>query len=695
MNKLRVILAMSVIVLSTLDSAAQSPDEDPYLWLEEVNGARALEWVRAQNAATAAVLEGHREFWSINKRLLDILNSKARIASPSIVGDHIYNFWQDETHPRGIWRRVPRDGYFADDPPWEIVLDLDALSAKDGEKWAYKGADFLHPDYDRCLLFLSRGGSDAVEVREFDLRTKSFVEDGFFLPEAKVSTSWIDRNTIYVGSSAWEGMATSSGYPRTARLWKRGTPLEDAPVIFEGKTTDVSAVVYTIETPERQYTFAHRGTTFFTSEICMLEGEQFVRLEIPEDAQFHGFFKNQMLVELKSEWTVGGRSYPQGALIGIDYDRYREGARDFAVLYAPDERSSIAAVDMTENQVLISRLRNVKSELMKGRFEAGQWYFENVPMPENVTISLGSTDRFSDRYFYYVENFLQPRTLYFVAGRDAAPVEAKRLPRFFSSEGLEIAQHEAVSADGERIPYFMVSRKGIPLDGSNPTLIEAYGGFEVSQQPYYDATTGATWLEYGGVYVLANIRGGGEFGPRWHRAALKEKRQTAFDDLYAVSEDLIRRRVTSPRRLGIAGGSNGGLLVGAAFTQRPELYTAVACGVPLLDMRRYSHLLAGASWMAEYGDPDVLEEWDYIKKYSPYHNLAAGKKYPKVLFTTTTHDDRVHPAHARKMAAKMQDLGHECLYFENTEGGHGAGVTNEQRAYQLSIEATYLHMMLR
>lgn len=669
-------------------------EEDPYMWLEEVNGDRSLEWVRAQNSATTVVLEQHPEFWKLKDKVLDILNSDERIAYPSIRGEYVYNFWQDEANPRGLWRSVPLNEYLKGAPEWETVLDLDMLCENENEKWAYKGADFLYPDYDLCLLYLSRGGSDAVEIREFDVRKKQFVENGFHVPEAKGSASWIDQNTVLVSSSHGEGMATNSGYSRVTKSWKRGTPLSEAKTLFSGEQTDVALSGVVQDTPERQYIMAYRAITFFTSNVHVLEGDEFFKLDIPEDARFQGFLKNQLLVELKSDWSVNGAVYQQGSLLSIDYDRFRKGDRKFDVLFVPDERSSIASVSTTRNLILLSRMTNVKSELFAGSLEKGKWTFAKVPTLENGRISIVSADDFSDQYFFSFENFLRPKTLFHVPDAEQAITEVRSLPHFFNSEGMEVTQYEAASKDGVPIPYFVVARKDIALDGTNPTLLHGYGGFEVSMQPYYAAGIGVSWLEYGGVFVMANIRGGGEFGPGWHQAALKEKRQVAFDDFIAVSEDLIRRGITSSRHLGISGGSNGGLLVGAAFTQRPELYNAVVCSVPLLDMQRYNKLLAGASWMAEYGDPDIPEEWDYIKKYSPYHNLFASRKYPAVLFTTTTHDDRVHPAHARKMAAKMKEQGHSFFYFENTEGGHGSGVTNEQRAYMMSVEHTYLLKML-
>ncbi|MBR9974357.1 MAG: S9 family peptidase [Bacteroidetes bacterium] len=681
-------------MMNRTPSFAQSPD-DPYLWLEDVNGQRALEWVRARNAATVAELRQFPEYPALRQGILDILNSTKRIATPRIVGSFIYNFWQDAAHPRGIWRRVPVERYLVDDPDWETVLDIDALSAEEQENWAFAGASILRPGYDRCMIDLSRGGSDATESREFNLEAKRFVEGGFFVPASKGNVSWIDRNTLLVSSSAGEGMATASGYPVAVRQWTRGTSFADAPVVFRGEYEDVANQGYVLHTPERDYILVQRGITFYSSQTFVLDNNVFEQLDLPLDATFHGFVRGQMLVELKSEWNVGGRLHPQGALLSIDYERFRAGARDFSVVFQPDTRSSLSSVSTTAGLLLLGVLRNVRGELLQGRWTGTEWSLARVDLPVDGSIDVTDTDEYSDRYFFTYEGFLQPRTLYHIAGAAASPAAIKQMPSFFDSQGLVVRQHEAVSTDGERIPYFVVARKDIALDGSHPTNLTAYGGFEVPRTAYYAAVDGVTWLRYGGVYVLANIRGGGEFGPRWHQAALKEKRQVAFDDFIAVAEDLISRGYTSARHLGISGGSNGGLLVGVAFTQRPELFNAVACAVPLLDMRRYHTLLAGASWMAEYGNPDIPEEWKYIEKYSPYHNLAADKTYPKVFFMTTTHDDRVHPAHARKMAARMLEMGHACYYFENTEGGHGSGVTSEQRADMMALEAAYMLKMLR
>lgn len=687
-------LLSALLLLVSAHDARSQEEADAYLWLEEIEGEKALNWSKKRSESTLAVLKAQPAFKEIYQRALEVLNSDKRIAYPQFRGEYLYNFWKDDKYERGIWRRTRLEEYVKPSPEWDILLDIDRLCRDEGEPWVYKGAAGLYPDYSRYVVYLSRGGSDARVGREFDAGSKQFVKEGFNLPEAKGSLSWKDPNTVYVRTDFGEGSLTESGYPRIAKRWKRGTPLSQAQTIFEGETTDVSAGCYVINTPERQYEVVYRAMTFYTSHVYVIEDGQPVRLEIPEDADFGGFFKNQMLVRLKSDWTKGPRTYRQGSLISIDYDKYLQGDRTFTIVVEPNERSNIISFSNTRNLLLVRMLNNVRTELYKYRFENGGWGREKVDVPELGTLYVAATDEQSDQYFVGYEGFLSPTSLYYVAdGQNMQKV--KSLPEFFDADGLEVKQLETFSKDGTRVPYFLVQPREMNTDGSNPTLLYGYGGFESAQIPFYSGVLGTVWLEKGGLYALANIRGGGEFGPKWHQAALKENRQRAFDDFIAVAEDLIKRKITSPRHLGIMGASNGGLLVGAVFTQRPELFNAVVCRVPLLDMRRYNKLLAGASWMAEYGNPDIPEEWDYIKKYSPYHNLFPDKKYPQVLFYTSTRDDRVHPGHARKMVAKMEGMGHKVYYYENMEGGHAGAVTNKQRALKTALSYAYLWMQLK
>lgn len=670
-------------------------DNDPFLWLENVDGAKSLEWVKAHNETTVNELRKNPAFDDIYNTAYEVLNSRGKIAYPSFTGKYIYNFWQDEKNERGLWRRTTLEKYMSTDPQWEVLLDIDSLSKAEGIQWVYKGSDQLYPDYNLCLVSLSKGGGDAVEIREFDLTKKKFVKNGFFVPASKSNVSWIDKNTVYIGTDFGPGSMTSSGYPRLVKIWKRGAKLKDAKTVFSGEASDVSSSAYVINTPERNYHFIYRGVTFFTRQVFAVENGRQIRLDIPEDAEFNGIFQKMMLVSLKSDWETGGRKFRQGSLLSINYDEFMKGGRNFSVVAEPSERLSIESVTTTKNFIVVKVLNNVSSELYRYKWDGSSWNKEKINAPEYGNISVSTTDDlYSDKYFFSYTGFLSPTSLYFVSDNGSI-TKVKSLPEFFDTKDLSVEQFEVPSKDGVKIPYYVVHNKAMKYDGSNPVLQYAYGGFEVPTLPSYSGVTGKVWLNRGGVYVVANIRGGGEFGPAWHRSVLKENRQKVFDDMIAVSEDLIKRGITSPKHLGIRGGSNGGLLVGAVFTQRPDLYNAVVCQVPLLDMKRYNKLLAGASWMGEYGNPDKPEEWEYIQKYSPYQNLSEEKTYPKVFFMTSTRDDRVHPGHARKMAAKMESMNKPFFYYENTEGGHAAAVTNKQSAFSSALMFSYLWNQLK
>jgi len=681
----QVLLLLPGLIL--LAATAQDYD-DPYLWLEEIEGEKALEWVEERNQLTNELLSAHPLFDPLRERILEILNSDDRIPFPSIIGEHLYNFWQDSENPRGIWRRTTWNSYLTGTPDWETVLSIDALAEEEGVNWSYGGAIFLPTDYSRCLIRLSRGGADAVEIREFDLENKTFIEDGFFLPEAKQSVDWLDENTLLIATDFGEGTLTTSGYARIAKLWTRGTDLSEAKTLFEGEKTDVTVGVGSYKTADRTYGVIIHRPSFFEARSYILMDDELIRIDLPEDSS-PALMADRLIVRLRSSWEIGEEIYPEGALISINIDRFLAGDRDFRIILEPGERSTVRGMTATRSALLVNMLDNVRTELRRYTYDNGEWNYEKIEAPEFGTVSFSATSHTTDRFFFVNSGFTHPTTL-FMAEDDGSTHEVLSTPAMFDAEGLTVAQYEAISRDGTGIPYFIVHPKDIEKDGSHPTLLSAYGGFEISRTPSYNPTVGAGWLEREGIYVVANIRGGGEFGPEWHRAAQRENRQRAFDDFIAVAEDLIERGFTSPERLGIQGGSNGGLLVGAAFTQRPDLFNAVVCAVPLLDMLRYHTLLAGASWMAEYGNPDDPDDWEFIKEYSPYHNLEDNQPYPRVLFTTTTRDDRVHPGHARKMAAKMEDMGYPVFYFENTEGGHGAGVTNEQRALMSAITYTYL-----
>jgi len=685
------IAAATSMVLATHAAAPAAPD-DPYLWLEDVQGEKALEWVKAQDAESRREIESKPEFKSIHGRLLAIYNSSERIPYVAKRGRWLYNFWQDDKSPRGLWRRTTLEEYRKPAPAWEALLDLDRLSADEGVKWVWKGATCLYPDYQRCLVQLSGGGADALEVREFDTVEKRWVKDGFFSPESKQDVAWRDANAIYIDRDFGPGTMTTSGYPRIVKEWKRGTPLASATTVFEGAASDVGSSADVVHEPGRIYEHIHRSITFYDGEDYLREGEHWIRLQTPADAIVEAA-QGWILVTLRSDWKPAAVTYKAGSLIAARLDAFLSGARDFDVLFEPSERVALQGFSATRHKLVLDILDNVKSRVVELRFasEEGRWIHKEIPVPAASTVGVDPFDRdTSDDYWLTVTSFIEPTTLYLTRSGGQGREKMKSLPAFFDAKGLAVTQFEARSKDGTRVPYFLVMREDAKRDGSAPTILYGYGGFEIPMTPGYGNHVGAGWLEQGGAYILANIRGGGEFGPAWHHAAQREGHQRSFDDFIAVAEDAIRRGITSPRHLGIMGGSNGGLLVGAVMIQRPELFRAVVCQVPLLDMKRYSHLLAGASWIGEYGDPDVPGDWDFISKYSPYQNVKPGVKYPRVLFTTTTRDDRVHPGHARKMVAKMKAQGHDVLYFEDTEGGHAAGSTPAQQAYMWAITYAFL-----
>jgi prolyl oligopeptidase len=683
------------LLFTLLSSAVFSQTADPYMWLEDVDSERSMEFVNQHNTGSVDVLNKLPTYQPIYDKCLEIYNSTDRIVYPTTYGDFIYNFWQDKEHVRGIWRRSPKADYIAGNPKWEILMDIDAMSEADGVKWVYKGAAGLYPKYDRFLVSLSNGGGDAVVIKEFDVNKKAFVENGFTVEEAKGGVSYIDENTVIISTDFGPGSMTTSGYPSQAKVWKRGTALKDATLIYTGDINDVGAWGGVMRDGAKAYTIISLAITFYTSETYLCMDNKAVKLELPEDAESNGFINNQYIIALKSDWTVRGVTYKQGDLISLDFTELLKGVYQIQLIYRPDEFSSISGVSATKNKLLLELISNVNGELYVYTFSQNVWTKEKVKAPEYGKISVVDADEFSDKYYFNFANFLTPTTLYYADAASGDVKAIKSLPAYFDGSKFKVEQFKATSSVGTLVPYFIVSSKTAANNGHNPTLLYAYGGFESSSLPFYSGTVGTAWLERGGVYVLANIRGGGEYGPKWHQAGLKEKRQNVYNDFHAVAEDLIKRKITAPEHLGIMGGSNGGLLMGVAFTQRPDLYKAVVCQVPLLDMERYNKLLAGASWMGEYGNPDIPEEWAFIKKYSPYHNLKENAAYPEVFFTTSTRDDRVHPGHARKMVAKMESMGYKVYYYENIEGGHAGASTNEQRAKSAALEYSYLWMKLK
>lgn len=665
--------------------------EDPYLWLEEVAGEKPLAWVTERNAKTKAELEGAPGFAGLRDRLRRIYDSKDKIPMPSALGKYVYNFWQDETHPQGLYRRTSLAEFKKPEPKWEVVIDVDALGKAENEKWVWHGANCLYPKYERCLVSLSRGGADASVVREFDTVKKEFVKDGFILPEAKSAIHWKDIDTVYVGTDFGPGSMTDSGYPRIVKEWKRGTKLSEAKTLFEAQKTDMVTRAYRIHDHGSTYDLVSRHPSFFTEEVFLREGDKLEKIDKPEDADV-SIWDGQILLQLRKAWTIGSKTWPSGALLATSLKDFRAGKREFHILFEPKPNTSLDTYSTTKSHIVTVELEDVKSSVyVHTRTKDG---FARTKL--ETTSAMGSVhawayDRHtSDDYWIMEDGFLNPQALSLGSlGKKNAASLVKKNPAFFDASGLEVTQHFVTSKDGTKVPYFQVSKKNLPLDGSAPTVLHGYGGFEISMKPYYASKIGAAWIERGGVFIEANIRGGSEYGPAWHQAALKENRQRAYDDFIAIAEDLIKRKVTSTPKLGIVGGSNGGLLMGVMLTQRPDLFGAIVCQVPLLDMMRYHKLLAGASWMEEYGDPDKPEERATLAKFSPYQNVKAGPKYPRTLFTTSTRDDRVHPGHARKMVARMLEQGHDLLYYENIEGGHGGAANNEQRAYMDALAYTF------
>jgi prolyl oligopeptidase len=706
-------------------STPSTPGDDPYLWLEDVQGDKALSWVRERNAQARERLQGWPDFMPLRQRIREVLDSRDRIPAVRRRGEALYNLWQDATNPRGLWRRTTVVEYRKAQPAWETVLDVDALGKTEGVNWVWGGSNSFGPDHRRCMLKLSKGGADAAVQREFDTVAKRFVpasEGGFELPEAKSSFDWIDADSAYIGTDFGPGSMTDSGYPRVIKRWHRGHRWQDAVTVFEAQKSDVSAWASVDRTPGFERTLFGRSIDFYRTEVFLLESApaagsketasstagvpapRLRRVPKPDDAEL-AFWREWALVSLRSPWTVDGRTWPAGALLVCSASSLMEGRPGLNALFTPTATRSLQGYQITRSRLLLSVLDNVAGrveEVWRGVGGVdGAWQRREVatPFPGTVGIEalhdpLLKDDALGEAWLLSYTDFLTPDTLSLAQTGSDQVERLKARPSEFDATGMHAEQRFATSKDGTRVPYFVVWPKGAQADGRNPTLLYGYGGFEVSLQPWYSGVFGNAWTARGGVLVVANIRGGGEFGPAWHQAATQANKQRSYDDFAAVAEDLIRQRITSPAHLGTEGGSNGGLLVGAVMLQRPELFGAVVCSVPLLDMKRYHQLLAGASWMAEYGDPDKPDQWAWISRYSPYQNVQPGMKLPPVLFTTSTRDDRVHPGHARKMAARMLEQGHDVTYYENIEGGHGGAADNAQRADLQALEFAFLWQRL-
>ena len=668
---------------------------DPFQWLEEVEGKTALDWVGAENKRSLDLLQADPRYEALHTAALKIVNASDRVPMPSFRAGGIDNFWQDQAAVRGVWRRTSLDSYRTKTPQWETVLDIDALAKAEGANWVYKGADCLAPEERLCLVALSDGGKDAVEVREFDAVAKAFVKDGFVLPAGKQQAAWIDKDTLLVGREWTPGLVTESGYPFVIKRLKRGQDLGQAREVFVGAKGDVGVWPGVIRDADGKHVadYVTRAVGFFDSEVHVLTPKGPVRLAVPTKSSFQAYLDGQAIFTLEEAWAApNGKAFAQGSLISFDLAKTIADPKaiDPVLILAPNARQSIEGVTTTRNRLLVTLTTNVVGEVWSYAHGPKGWSGRALDLPKNASLGMVSANDRNDQIFVSVTSFLTPTSLWLGTADTGGLAEVKAAPARFDASDLVTEQFEATSKDGTKIPYFVVRKKALVLDGTAPTLLYAYGGFQVSMTPAYSGLTGKLWLERGGVYVLANIRGGGEFGPAWHQAGLKTKRQMIYDDFAAVAEDLIARKITSPRHLGIQGGSNGGLLMGVQLTQRPELWRAVVVQVPLLDMLRYNQLLAGASWMDEYGDPADPVEGAFLKQLSPYHNLKAGVTYPEPFFVTSTKDDRVHPAHARKMAARMQAMGLPFFYYENTDGGHAAAANLKETAKRVSLEFTYL-----
>jgi len=673
---------------------------DPYIWLEDANGAKALDWVNAHNAKAVAVLEGDARYPTLYKEALAIAEAKDRIPIGSFTHGEIYNFWQDGDHVRGIWRKTSLASYRTETPQWTTVLDITALGKAEGKSWVFRGAPCARPAEKRCLVQLSDGGEDAATIREFDLDTGKFVDGGFTIPKSKARVAWEDQDTLLI-SNAWApGELTASGYPYIVKRLKRGQSMDQAVEVYRGDKADggygVSPRVLR-DSAGRTLAVITRPLDTFSHETYVLTAKGAQRLAIPNKAGVDELIDGRVVIRTEEDWTAGGKTFPAGSLAWTTLAALKADPAHLkpTLLYSPGPREALDDSATTHDKLLVTVLDNVNSRAYTYTPTATGFTRARLALPDNASIRIAGVDDQSDKTFVAVTSFLTPTSLWLADASTGALNEIKTTPPKFDASADVVEQFEATSKDGTRVPYFVVHRRNIKYDGSNPTLLTAYGGFQVSSTPAYNAQIGKLWLERGGVYVLANIRGGGEFGPKWHEAGLVEKRQVIYDDFAGVAEDLIRRKITSPRRLGIQGGSNGGLLMGVEFTQRPELWNAVVIDVPLLDMIRISKIAAGASWQGEYGDvnanPKAMAFW---LKTSPYQNLKADGKYPEPFIFTTTKDDRVGPQHARKFAARMEEMHLPYLFYENTEGGHGSGADLKQQAHTGALTMTYLERKL-
>jgi len=669
----------------------EAPDDDPYLWLEEIDGKGALAWVETQNAATLTRF-GDQRFAADRDALAAIFDRPDNIPLIARRGARVFNFWKDAAHPRGLWRATTLDSYRREPPEWGILLDLDALAAKEGEDWTWSGAATIHGTHDRAMLMLSRGGADAVVLREFDLPARDFVPEGFTLPEAKGGAAWLDRDTLLLSSASGEGMTTSSGYARTVRLWRRGTDPLAATVIFETQAHHMAVGAdVDRESAEERLEFVDR-IGFFDAVVWIGDrtGPK-TRIDVPTDASVE-WHRGWLAVKRRTPWTVGGETHPPDTVLGISFAAFLAGDRRFTKLFEPAERRALQGFFWSGGRLVLSILDDLKPVFEVLTPSDASWSRDRITGLPDIGVAHAwsldvRTEESNGDLLASAQDPLTPPSLYLVPPL-AAPQLLKRAPQAFDPVGLVMTRHEAVSEDATRIPYVQVGPPG--HTGEAPVHLSGYGGFGISQLPYYNSAVGKLWLERGGTGVVANIRGGGEFGTAWHDAGRREKKRLSHDDFAAVAADLVRRGVTRPGRIAAEGGSNGGILITNMLTRYPERFGALFCTIPLIDMRRYAKLHAGASWIAEFGDPDDPADWEFLAGISAYHAAVPGRSYPPILIATSRRDDRVHPGHARKMAAKLQVMGYEAYFYEPAAGGHGYGKDNAERAAFTALGYNFL-----
>jgi prolyl oligopeptidase len=700
-------LALAMTISATTPAAAQraadapgipGPEQDPHIWLEEARSEEALAWVGKENTRTLAAFENDPRFAALKAEALAIFDSEDRIPFVSFRPDGLYNFWQDKANPKGVLRRTTLESYRTDKPEWEVVLDIDALANAEGKEWVYQGSTCLPPALNKCMIALSDGGEDASILREFDTATKSFVEGGFVLDQkSQGGVQWIDADTLMVGRDFGEGTLTASEYPFTTRVWQRGTNIADAPEIFRGEANDVWAGVTLMRDNAGtiQARVAYRGVSFHERLHYVEVDGAWQPLDLPKKASPYGIVDGHLLLSTDVDWQVDGQTFVADSLIAVELEAFwadPNGAPK-TLVWAPAERQTKQGGAVTGEALYVSLLDNVVGRVLRFNFRDGQWVSTPVALPDNATLGITASSNETDQIIYTVSGFLDPTTLYYADG-SGAPQVLKTSPAYFDPAGMAVEQHEATSKDGTSIPYFIVKPKGMAMDGTTPVLMTGYGGFQIPRLPAYLGSTGKLWMEPGGAFVVANLRGGGEFGPNWHQTAIRENKQRTWDDFIAVGDDLVKRGFTSPQHLGIQGGSQGGLLVGTAFTQRPDLFGAAIVQIPLFDMLRFHLIGRGASWIGEYGDPRIPEQRAWIEGYSPYQKIVAGVDYPTPFLWASTADDRTHPAHARKGAAKLKALGQPYYYFEDTTGGHSGGVDNDQRAKLQALQYVYLMQRL-